>query len=127
MGQYKNMKKVRLHCKNKLLNKISNYSKVKDGPVVTEEFNKKSYFDTLTMEGVRNNFKFRSKMTDVKFNYRSKKENSSVLWKCSSCMSAIETQVHILWCPSYSSLREGKSLDNDYIKKVLTIREEIAF
>ena len=70
-------------------------------------------------------------MTDTKFNYRSNKEFSNELWKCTSCMSAIETQDHILWCPSYTTLREGKCLNNDkdlttYIRKVLLIRDRLS-
>ena len=105
-------------------------SKIRNGPVATEEFGKRPYWNLLTLEGVRTKFRLRSKMTDVKFNYRSNKKYSSDLWKCDSCMSAIETQDHILWWPSYSGLREGKNLSDDkdltdYFRKVLIIRDRL--
>ena len=70
----------------------------------------------------------RSNMTNVKWNKRSDKQNQKSLWKCEECGN-IDTQSHIVWCPSFASLREGKSLDNDadlvrYFQEVLKIREE---
>ena len=47
------------------------------------------------------------------------------------CLSdIIETQDHILWCPAYHELREGKSLESDkdlieYFGKVMKIREKL--
>ena len=42
---------------------------------------------------------------------------------------AIETNSHVLWCPAYQNLREGKSLESDkdlaqYLMNVLKIREK---
>ena len=69
-------------------------------------------------------------MFNVKFNYKSDPRHSNKLWKCNSCQSGIESQDHVLWCPSYSSLREGKNIDNDedlaeYLKNVLIIRDKL--
>ena len=69
-------------------------------------------------------------MTNVKFNYKNDQNYSRELWKCDSCMSAIETQSHILYCPAYQELREGKSIDNDedlvrYISEVFKIRDKL--
>ena len=94
----------------------------------TEKFKKKNYINEMTMEEGQIFFKFRSMMTDVKYNYKNDKDHSRQLWQCDSCLSAIETQSHILWCPAYQELREGKSLDNDedlvqYITKVLDARQ----
>ena len=66
----------------------------------------------------------------VKFNYKSDPKHSSDLWKCSSCQTSIETQDHVLWCPSYAALREGKDIKNDgdlaeYLKKVLIVRDSL--
>ena len=51
------------------------------------------------------------------------------LWLCDSCQKSIETQSHLLWCPTYKNLRAGKNLDSDkdlvnYIKHVLQYRQE---
>ena len=69
-------------------------------------------------------------MFNAKFNYKSDPRHANDLWKCNSCQSAIESQDHVLWCPSYSSLREGKNIDDDedlseYLKKVLIIRDKL--
>ena len=71
-----------------------------------------------------------SNMMDFKFNYKNNPSHSKDLWKCDSCQSAIETQDHILWCPAYHELREGKSIENDkdlveYFSKVMKIREKL--
>ena len=53
-------------------------------------------------------------------------QNEKSLWQCDSCQTSIESQSHIMWCPSYSELREGKDINNDndlieYVKSVLKI------
>ena len=70
----------------------------------------------------------RSNMTTVKWNKRIDKCHQKSLWICEECGN-IDKQSHIVWCPSFASLREGKSLDNDadlvrYFQEVLKIREE---
>ena len=49
---------------------------------------------------------------------------------CDSCMSKIDQNTHVLFCPSYSVLREGKSLNNDtdlaeYLQIVIEIRSNL--
>ena len=82
------------------------------------------------MQDSQTYFKYRSYMTDVKYNYKSDPNYSRELWKCDSCLSAIETQSHILWCPTYQALREGKDIVNDddlvkYITEVMNAREKL--
>ena len=82
------------------------------------------------MEDSRVKFKWRTQMIDCKFNYKSDPVNSAELRRCDSCQTSIDTQDHILWCPSYSELREGKDIKNDrdlieYMKKVLKIRDKL--
>ena len=69
-------------------------------------------------------------MINCKFNYKNDPVNSAMLWRCDSCQTSIDTQDHILWCPSYSELREGKDIKKDsdlieYVKKVLKIRDKL--
>jgi len=69
-------------------------------------------------------------MLDVKFNYKNDPKYRAKLWVCDSCESAIDTQSHILWCPSYAELREDKSLNNDndlieYLINVFKIRDKL--
>ena len=69
-------------------------------------------------------------MLKVKFNYKNVNAYSHSNWLCDSCEKAVETQSHILWCPAYKNLREGKDINSDddlmeYIGKVMTIREKL--
>ena len=103
-------------------------SKLKDGPMATENFEQKEYLTTMKLPESRVKFQLRSKMLDAKMNYSAQHEKE--LWKCDSCRSAIESQSHLLFCPAYASLREGKSLKNDedlieYIQNVLRIRTKL--
>ena len=55
--------------------------------------------------------------------------NRATLWKCTGC-GYVDSQAHILWCPAYQELREGKSLSSDidlveYYRKVLAIRDKL--
>mgnify|MGYP003315761953 CR=1 FL=1 len=95
-----------------------------------QRINSKEYFKIMNLEDARTKFKMRTEMLNFKFNYKSDYENFSSLWKCDSCLSAIETQNHILWCPSYAELREGKDIMKDedvidYFQKVIKIRDNL--
>ena len=85
----------------------------------------------MRVEDVRLKFRMETKMVDAKLNFKNKKNYSNELWQCYSCERAIESQSHLLWCPAYQQLREGKNMKDDkhliaYIKKVLKIREELS-
>ena len=117
-------------CEKELKEEMKSKNKLKEGPMMDENFKKKEYIDNLVPSNAREMFKFRSKMFNVKFNYKSDKQYSQDLWKCNSCQSSIETQEHVLFCPSYATLREGKNINDDkdlseYLKKVLIIREKL--
>ena len=64
----------------------------------------------MTTNDGRTMFKYRTHMTDIKFNYKNKEDYVMELWKCDSCQTAIELQSHILWCPAYQELRGGKDI-----------------
>ena len=76
-------------------------------------------------------FRVGSGMIDLKMNFMNNHKYSSELWRCDSCRTgAIESQSHVLHCPAYRKLREGKDLDNDkdiidYFQKVLIIRSKL--
>ena len=66
-------------------------------------------------------------MLDLKMNRKSDQKYSDEMWKCDFCLS-LDTQSHIIWCPAFASLREGKNLQNDmdlvtYFTAVMKIRE----
>ena len=114
---------------SELKEKITSYSKLDElkGETRCEI---KPYLKELTMKDARLKFRLRCKMFNCKMNHSSDPKNTQSLWKCDSCMVNIDTQSHILWCPAYAKLREGKSLDCDqdildYFHKVMTIREKL--
>ena len=102
-----------------------NYSKMKD--VKNEDFAMKEYMKMKSIENARTMFRIRSKMVDVKFNYKNDYRYSHELWKCEGCKSAVETQSHIMYCPAFANLREGKNIDSDldlvqYFNQVMILR-----
>jgi hypothetical protein len=69
-------------------------------------------------------------MFPCKMNYMNNPKYKSELWSCDSCETHIDSQSHILYCPAYKQLREGKSLTSDsdvveYFKKVVEIRMKL--
>ena len=81
------------------------------------------------MDDARMLFRVRTKTFECKFNQSSDRGNRESLWKCQAC-GFIETQTHIIHCPAYKELREGKSLDSDedvaeYFGKVLKFRDQL--
>ena len=100
------------------------YSKLED--FNKEEYEVKEYLKTMKMNDARTFFRIRTKF---KMNQSSDKMNRSSLWQCTGCGN-VDTQSHIIWCPAYKDLREGKSLTSDsdlveYYRKVLFIRETL--
>ena len=100
---------------------LSKCGDLKEGP-----YKRQDYFKELKVEDIRTKFRYRTKMIDVKFNFRNKNNYSKVLWLFDSCETSIESQSHVLWCPAYRNTRENKDLNSDsdlvqYIKKVLDI------
>lgn len=122
-------KALKQHCEKYFLQKLPDSKKLKDN-IKGEKFERKQYINEMTMKEAQTNFKFRTHMTNVKFNYKNDKKYREELWRCDSCKSAIDTQSHILWCPAYRELRIGKNINNDsdlvnYIQKVMKVREEM--
>ena len=119
-----------IDCEKELMEQIRASSKLSSGDMVNEKFAKKEYIDTLKPGDARQVYKYRSFMYDVQWNYKSNPKYSNDLWHCSSCISAIESQQHVLFCPAYSTLREGRDITSDqdlaeYLQKVLIIREKL--
>ena len=108
--------------------KNKDYKKIKS--FLNENCDLKEYFKAFNVEDVRTKFRLRTQMVDAKLNFKNKNNYSNELWLCDSCQSSIESQSHLLWCPAYQNLRDGKNLNNDkdlinYIKQVLEIRQDL--
>ena len=104
------------------------YSKLKDLDA-SENLKLKEYANNMNLRNARTMFRIRSRMVNVKMNRKSDKKFASELWKCNYCLS-IDSQSHIVWCPAFASLREGKNLNDDldlvnYFQAVMRIRDSV--
>ena len=115
------------------LAKCKEYKKVDINDLSTNDFTLKPYIKNLSVTDARIKFRLTSKMTQqVKMNFQSERHYAESLWTCEGCrnLGSIgyrDTQQHILVCPAYSEIREGKDLSTDrdlvdYFKEVLKIR-----
>ena len=69
-------------------------------------------------------------MFEAKSNFKHKPEYKKEQFLCDSCESEIDENSHVLFCPSYSTLRQEKNLNNDthlaeYLQQVLEIRMKL--
>ena len=83
----------------------------------------------MKLEDARTKFRLRcSMLRNVKMNQKSNQIFARQLLTCDQC-GKIDSQSHIMWCPSLLSLREGLDVDNDldvvrYYQKVMKLREK---
>ena len=82
----------------------------------------------MKLREARTFFRIRSSMIPAKMNMKGNQKFAEQLWKCDDCLS-MDSQSHILWCPAYAPLREGKNLSSDldlvqYYQAVTKLREE---
>ena len=110
------------------------YSKLND--IKDESYGMKTYVEEMNIPDARMMMRVRGRMVKCKMNFSCDRANMASSWRCHSCMAgaarggAVETQSHILFCPAYAALREGKSLSSDkdvvdYFRKVMEIREKL--
>ena len=92
-----------------------------------EKFELKEYLTKMNLVDARMKFAIRTRMTaSVMMNFKGMTEFKNIGWKCQTCNEP-DTQEHVLICPEYKHLREGKSLSNDndlveYFRKVICLR-----
>ena len=120
-------KEIDKHNENTLRTEMKKMAKLEER--WDEPYERKDYFKNLTVDQIRTKFRLNTRMTEAKFNFKNDHNYRKELWLCDSCEKAIESQSHLLWCPAYANLREGKSLDSDkdlvtYIQGVLAMREK---
>ena len=89
-----------------------------------------SYIFDETLKNARMLFRFRVELYESKLNFKNKTEYKNEKFMCDSCEREIDCHSHVLFCPAYSELREGKHLNSDsdlanYLQKVLEIRTEL--
>ena len=108
-----------------MIKKSSKLEEIKD-----EEYCEKKYLTEMNMHDARIHFSLRSRMFKCKMNFLNTPQFRAEMWRCDSCQSCIDSQSHILYCPAYQQLREGKTLTSDqdivtYFKEVLEIRMKL--
>ena len=90
----------------------------------------KSYLKEMNLADARLRFSLRAKMTrTVMMNFKAVPEFKKKGWKCEAC-GELDTQEHIMVCPSYLHLRSDKVLSNDtdvveYFGQIIHIRESM--
>ena len=105
---------------------ILKYTKMKALRDEVEKGN--GYFFKESLENIRTIFRFRIELFEAKENFKAKYKDDDML--CNSCKSKIDENIHVLFCDSYKSLRNGLQLNNDshlawYLQKVLEIRTNL--
>ena len=128
--KWKNLVKqaLRRRSENEIHEEVQTYSKLRNKHN-SEYLETKNYIKEMKIINSRTIFRARSSMLrDVKMNQKSNPRYAAELWKCDDCMS-MDSQSHIIWCPGYAPLREGKNLYDDmdlvtYFQQVMKIREE---
>ena len=105
-----------------------NTSKLKE--MSEGSFGMKDYIKDKVIENARLMFRIRSHMVDVKANFKGDPRYSRELWLCDGCQKTVETQTHVIFCPAYTKLREGRDLQSDkdlvnYFREVLSIRQNL--
>ena len=102
-------------------------SKKKLEAIKEENMRRKEYFETKSLENTRLMFRIRTRMIDLKANFKNKPTNKKDGWKCEGCGTEIETNCHVLVCKAYEQVRAGKDLKCDedlvqFFKQVMKIR-----
>ena len=107
-SKFKNMvdKKIKQKVFEELINKKDSHSKVKD--ITYRIFQMQKYLTSckvkITQEEAQAIFKLRTRMTDVKCNYKGKYES----YECEICIKEEESQKHILICEKLNEKYEIK-------------------
>jgi len=122
-------KSVKEKSEMKTKKEFEKYAKLAHLDVPEEKLELHEYINAMSLRNARTNFRIRSHMTDTKFNKKSDKRYADELWRCDLCKS-LDAQSHIIWCPAFAPLREGKDLadDNDlvsYFEEVMRIRNNV--
>jgi hypothetical protein len=121
--------KVKKYSEEKLKSQFMEYSKLKGGPLVEDGLKIQPYVQTLKLSEARTMFRIRTLMMPAKLNMKSDPKFAGKLWKCDQCQK-LDSQSHILWCPFFAPLREGRDINDDkdlvdYFTKVFKIREDL--
>ena len=102
-------------------------SKTKLEGIKDEDLNRKEYFMQKSLEDTRLLFRIRTRMVDLKANFKNKPAYRNDGWTCEGCKKEVESNGHVMSCQAYEHVRQGKDLGSDkglveFFKEVLKIR-----
>ena len=94
-----------------------------------EDMKRKEYFKQKSLEDTRMLFRIRTRMVDLKANFKNKPAFRKDGWLCEGCHREVETNCHVLSCQASEQVRQGLDLDSDkdlvqFFKEVMKIRME---
>ena len=129
-NQWKRLVKsrIKMSAEIELKEQIKTYKKLENIDVENEAFEPKAYLTELNLSQARIKFKLRNRMLEIKNNFKGEHIKTNLL--CLACQTSLETQDHILFCPSYSDLRQDMDIHCDknlvdYIREVMKLRDKI--
>ena len=102
-------------------------SKTKLEGIKDEDMKRKEYFQQKSLEDTRLLFRIRTRMVELKANFKNKPAFRKDGWICEGCNKEVESNGHVMTCQAYEHVREGKDLGSDmglvqFFKEVLKIR-----
>ena len=117
--------------KDDILSRVTKggYKKLDKDKMSEDKFSIKPYLSELSMQDARMYFQSQCKMiSKVKMNFKNNPSYLKEQWKCPGC-SKIDSQEHLLWCPSYAHLRVDKNLEKNsdlvnYYRQIINLRED---
>ena len=114
--------------KDEVMIKLRKCSQLKRDKILEETFGKKKYLESMSLVESREMFRIRNKTMKTRMKMKSNENFFRELLKCHECHN-IDTQLHLLWCPAYAHLREGKDINKDrdlvtYFREVFKARED---
>ena len=95
-----------------------------------EEKKNNDYIKKENIPNARILFKHICNMYDSKLNFKGNQKYKEEKYKCDSCETEDDDNLHVLYCNSYKELRKEKDLSNnkdlaEYLQKVLQIRTNL--
>ena len=90
----------------------------------------KEYFKEKSLVATREMFRIRTNMNELRGNFKHSKKNLSTGVLCVACGLVEEVNSHVMDCPMYGDLRQGKDFSENrdlvtYFWEVMTRGEEI--
>ena len=107
-------------------NEMEGKKKTKD--LVTEDCKTQKYFKEKSLVTSREIFRIRTNMNEIRGNFKHdfRYKKSGVM--CVACGGEEEVNSHVMVCPEYEDLRQGRDLANNndlvyYFRKVMSRRK----